>query len=366
MKKVVFILGDASECGGIEKVTLNLSDELNKFISTKVISLYKKNKEVAFKVVDLPIDYLNNTYEISMYNRPYGLLRGLIFDFIYIYKKSKQINDVFRSNTPDYIVVPDIKTLALAMVLRSTKKSDIIAIEHFEYDVPNFFLRMLRRFLYKSSRVKVVTQTNEDFSKYSWLPKGKVNVIPNMYSISDVKSNVKIKRIIAIGRYCEQKGFDLLINAWRNIPETQREGWLLEIYGQGEDKEKLEKIIENHKVASVSLKPFTNNIDEIYSSSEIFVLSSRYEGLGMVLIEALAHKLPCISFSCPAGPKTIIKHNYNGMLVEPGNIVELSNSMSYLMNSPESRALFSSNSISSIEKFSQKSVSSQWLDLINE
>lgn len=369
MSKVIFLLGDATEQGGIEKVTLNLADELSKEKSieqVEVLSLYKKNQTISFPVDKVKINYISRSYEVSMYNRQLGAVRGLMFDFFYVIRKSFRVNFFLKYNKFDTFVVPDVKTLLMVILATLFKSSRIISVEHFEYDIPSKPIKILRKLLYRLERVKVITQTDEDYLKYSWINEKKIKIIPNMVNVLTRNVVERKNKVIAIGRFCHQKGFDLLIDAWASIPEESRLGWHLEIYGQGDDADILVRQIDSNNIKGVQLLPFTKNIDDIYSEAKVFVLSSRFEGLGMVLIEALAHKLPCISYACPAGPRTIIKNNYNGILVEPENIKELGRSIEMLIKNESLREHLSSNAINSIHKFSKSVVTDKWVDVINE
>lgn len=366
MKSTLFILGDATEQGGIEKVTLNLADELSTHVNVEVLSLYKKNQDISFVVNNLKVDFINNGFEISMYNRNLPLLKGMIFDIIYILKKSICVRTYLNKRRVERIVVPDIKTLLLIVISTLGLNIKLVSVEHFEYNVPNKVIKILRKLLYKLMRIKVIIQTDEDYDKYKFAGESKIKIIPNMVSIQRNTGIKQKNKVIAVGRYCHQKGFDLLIDSWALIPEEKRENWCLDIYGQGEDEKKLLDQIDALKVKNVNLLPYTKNIDDVYEGAKIFVLSSRFEGLGMVLIEALAHELSCISFACPAGPKTIIKHNHNGLLIEECNTRELAKGIELLLQDDKLRSFFSSNAISSVEQFSKKSVTEKWIKVINE
>jgi glycosyltransferase involved in cell wall biosynthesis len=360
---ISFLLGDITAKGGIEKVTVTLASALNKHHKTNLISLYKTNPETAFGIVSLSVKYLVNHIETSMYNRPYKGILGYFFDLFYIIKKSFLLRAELQKRDTVVIVTCDIKMTLLAWLSSCFTNRKIIAIEHFEYDVAHPLLKKIRKILYKKI-AGVVTLTNEDSEKYLWLPKDKLRVIPNIVRIKlPVTEVIKQNDIIAVGRLTDQKGFDLLIKAW-NIIGKQHADWTLKIFGDGEDKLKLENLIKEYSIQNISLQPFTKNIDDIYQQSKLFVLSSRYEGLGMVLIEALAHQLPCISFDCPAGPKTIIQNGYNGVLVPTGNVKKLAEAINELIINKSLRDKYSGNALKSINSFTEESVTERWNVLI--
>lgn len=355
---IKFIVGDITARGGIERVTINLANSLSYIYNVSIISLYKENNEPHFKINnDIDIIYIDNSYEESMYNRNKNIFSGLMFDIRYILNKRRKIKPYIFNN--DIIISCDIKTTTL--LYKIIRDSKIIAIEHFEYNTANTILQIIRRIIYKRINM-VVSLTSEDKNKYiGWL-KNKHTVIPNILQPPQriEKFENKENIIIAVGRLNNQKGFDLLLQAWKDIPDTN---WILKIIGDGEEKYNLLKYIEREKIKNVSILPYQRDIDSEYQKAKIFVLSSRYEGLGMVLLEALSHGLSCISFKCPAGPETILSKG-NGILIENGNVKELGSQLFSLMNNPEKMEQLYRIGPLSIDEYSEKSVSEKWTELI--
>lgn len=206
---------------------------------------------------------------------------------------------------------------------------------------------------------KFVVLTNED--KAQWQGLRNIAVIPDPLSFkSEAKSQLTQKRVIAVGRYVYQKGFDLLLSAWSKI-EDKCEGWELVIYGQG-DRAPYERIIDNLCIDRdrCHLCGKTNDIDREYLNSSIFVLSSRFEGFGMVLVEAMECGLPIVSFDCPCGPKDIITNGIDGVLVENGNVDVLAEKLLQLINSSEMRKKLSENAINKANDYSIEYIALRW------
>ncbi|MFP3096660.1 glycosyltransferase family 4 protein [Kluyvera sichuanensis] len=366
---IYLFLGDISAKGGVERVTISLANGLAKHYEVTIVSLYKNQEELSFfPVKDVNVLTLNKN-EISMYNRRLGFLKGGLFDIKYINRKLKELNQLNINITKkDIFISCDIKMSILLYRLNRKYDARIIAIEHFEHDVGNFILKKIRTLLYPKLSA-VVSLTDEDSIKYlSWLPKNKHKIIPNIvYKQESVISRISpitcsSKIVLAIGRLSYQKGFDLLLEAWAR---ANTDGWFLRIIGDGEEKDNLINQASKLKIENYEIIPFQNEIEMQYAKAEIFILSSRFEGLGMVLVEALSHGLACISFDCPAGPKTII-NNGNGILVPVGNIDELASSISYLMNNDNVRNEMKEKGILSIERFSEKAVIAEWRLMLNE
>jgi glycosyltransferase involved in cell wall biosynthesis len=228
-----------------------------------------------------------------------------------------------------------------------------------------FLKRFLeQRFIKKLSRLdKLVLLTNEE--KSFWPELSNTMVIYNPVTItptvtSDCKSNI----VMAAGRYSYQKGFDMLIKAW-NMVVKECPGWELRIYGEGNDKE-LKQLIEKHELEqSCFLLPPVSNIEEKYAESSIFVLSSRYEGFGMVLCEAMTCGVPAVSFDCKCGPKDIINHGKDGLLAECCNIDALAQSVIVLAKDQVKREQMGRDALVNSKRFSQANIMGIWNDLFN-
>lgn len=362
--KICFGLGDYSSNGGIEKVTIQLANSLRKKMKYQVylLSLEKKG-EVVFKLRDdIKVNNLNN--KISLHNRKKNIFSG-INDFIFIILNILKIRKYLKKEKIDYIVGSDIK-LTLLFYLASLKiKTKVIGMEHFEYDVPSKILQKIRKLYYKNL-YKVVTLTKEDFYKYEEIGlKEKIEVIPNIvFYNKEINHDINSKRIISVGRLTYQKGYDLLIEVWNRI-EKQFPDWKLDIFGEGEDKIVLLNKIKELELKNIKINNFTKNIDAEYQKSSFYVMSSRFEGLPTVLIEALSFGLPIISFECPAGPKTIVLQDINGELVKNYDIEEFQEKMKKLMNSFDLRKKYTNNARIDLYRYSEDDVLKKWEKLFS-
>lgn len=206
-----------------------------------------------------------------------------------------------------------------------------------------------------------VTLSNEDASK--WKELNKIKVINNpLPFFPEERSECSSKKVIAVGRYAYQKGFDLLIKSWK-VVALKHPDWELHIYGGGERDEFIKKTVELDIHNSCFMESAVNNINDKYLDSSIFVLSSRYEGFGMVIIEAMACGVPAISFTCPSGPRDIIKDGIDGLLVENGNTKELANKICYLIENEEIRKEMGKQAKINVERFKIENIALQWQEL---
>lgn len=223
-----------------------------------------------------------------------------------------------------------------------------------------YWMRNLVSHLKRLDRFVVLTE--ED--KATWAELDNVEVIPDPLAFDiDKVSPLTNKRVIAVGRYVYQKGFDLLLQAWAKV-EKQQNDWELAIYGMG-DRTPYEQIIEKQHIDRnrCHLNGPTDDIKQEYLNSSLFVFSSRFEGFGMVLIEAMACGLPVISFDCPCGPKDIVSHQVDGFLVENGNVEKLAEQMIYLIQNNERRKTLSENAVKNVKRFRIEQIAQQWKSL---
>ena len=218
--------------------------------------------------------------------------------------------------------------------------------------------RIVRRF------DKFVVLTREDKGYWGKLPN--IEVVPNAaMHVSESYSDVTNKRVIAVGRLDYQKGFDRLIEAWEWIQRTGKfADWQLDIFGQGEWREMLQRMVDEKGLQhSVQIHRPTRQIGEEYVKSSLLVMSSHYEGFPMVMIEAMACGLPVVSFDYKCGPKDIIQHGINGLLVHEGDVKALAEAMVEVMTDEVYRKMLSRNAKKVVDTYSEEAVMKQWIRL---
>lgn len=207
----------------------------------------------------------------------------------------------------------------------------------------------------------VVLLTKEEV--LNWPELNNTIVIYNPLTFSTERfSDCNSHEVIAVGRYSYQKGFDLLIEAWKIVHEKHSD-WILNIYGEGERESLTRQISDYHLENSCFLRMPVNNIADKFADSSIFVLSSRFEGFGMVICEAMTCGVPPVSFACPCGPKDIITDGFDGLLVETGNIEDMAQKICYLIESETLRKQMGSRAKASVERFNTENIMDQWRDL---
>ena len=212
---------------------------------------------------------------------------------------------------------------------------------------------------------RFVVLTNEDAGLWGEMPG--IRVIPNAANfIADKYSDCSAKRAIAVGRLDYQKSFDRLILVWEKVHQ-QMPDWRLDIFGQGEWKEMLQQMIDERGLGEcVKLNVPTKEIGEEYVKSSIIVMTSHYEGFGMVLVEAMSCGVPAVSFDCKCGPSDIVNSGLNGFIVPDGDIDALADALVRLMKDDELRKKMGENAKRVVETYSEEKVMAKWLDLFEE
>ena len=342
--KIVFSSSSLSHRSGIERVACHLANLLVEKLDYQVSIITRdiENTEVAYP--------LNSTITI----------KNLIGNNFIFYKKIQYYIDEYN---PNYIIVHNMGKLTLLCSFLKKRNSKIISLEHISFNSRSRWIRWISKLLY-SKLDKVITLTQNDMLNYqSWVKE--CYTIYNISPFNPISTSINInklitnKKIIAIGRLTYQKNFEALLSAWKII-QDKIDDWSLEIYGVGEEYQFLRNIIDTNKLKNVKLMGLTNQIEKIYQQASIFVMSSRYEGLPMVLIEAQTFGLPIIAFDCPYGPSEIINHNKNGYLVTNQNIERLASYILNLAQQPNKIISFSKQALKDSERFQEKNILKLW------
>jgi glycosyltransferase involved in cell wall biosynthesis len=360
--------------GGAERVTANLAN-------------YWAAKGWDITVVTLS-DCTNDFYELSPSVRRIGL--GLMQESAN--SALGLINNLLRVRALRRALIETKPQVALAMMdkanillsLATWRLANIVPVGSERIHPPQFPLgslwESLRSFCYgQLAAVTALTNESHDWLLHHTAVK-KVTVIPNA-APWPVQSHAPLlmpqaiippsrKLLLAIGRLSSQKGFDLLIEAFVQI-SAKHSDWHLAILGEGHLRAALyEKIKEAELEEHITLVGRAGNVGDWYKAADLFVMSSRFEGFPNALAEALAYGLPAVSFDCDCGPRVIIRHQVDGLLVPKGDVASLAASLDQLMSNPAMRQAFGSKAIECRQRFSMQKITRMWeclfTELINE
>ncbi|MGP4906600.1 glycosyltransferase family 4 protein [Psychrobacter faecalis] len=353
MKKVCFLIGNLDNSGGTERVTTLIANELVKLsYNVSIISL-TGGKKPFFELDDSIRTYSLYSDKVSFKTNFFGV----------VYK----LRNFVKNNKIDSFVVVDSISCIFTVPALYGLKINHICWEHFNFNVNlGVKSRDLGRRLAARYCNYVVTLTERD--KELW-EQGLVNIRAKIVSIANPTPyenmnhipSLEYKTVLAIGRLTYQKGFDLLIDAWALVCETNFD-WTLRIVGSGEDEENLKKQAQSLGIENrIDFVSATKNVEQYFKTSSLYCLSSRFEGFGLVMIEAQSFGLPIVAFNCDVGPADIITNEVNGFLCAVEDISSLSEKiLEFIILDKEVYRTFSSEAKESAKRFEIKNIILNW------
>lgn len=357
MKNICFLIGDMGLSGGTERVTSVIANELvKKNYQVSILSL--NNGMQSFFKLDANITLH------SLYSRKVSMKKNFISC---CYKIRKFVKN-YKIDT--LIVVDSICCIFTVPALWGLNIKHI-CWEHFNFNVNlGVKFRDIGRKWAARYCDYIITLTTRD--KELW-ENGIIKINARLVSIANPTPyenvvnfpSLEQKKILAMGRLTYQKGFDLLIQAWAEVCKQSKD-WTLIIVGSGEDENELKKLSEDLDVNKrIKFVPATKNVEQYFKTSSIFCLSSRFEGFGLVLIEAQSFGLPIVSFNCDAGPSDIVDNGENGYLVEANNVKLLGDRLLELMSLDHKEYTSMSNSAKKkSEKFFISNIIKKWIEVL--
>lgn len=358
MKNICFLIGNISHSGGTERVTTIIANELSKKNYKVFVVSLTSGKNSFFSLEDNIDIFSLFTEKISMRK-----------NFLSAVMKIRKFCINHRVDT--LIVVDSISCVFTVPALLGLNVQHI-CWEHFNLNVNlNSSFRDMGRWMAAKWCSKIVTLTERDKEfwdeKFKLSPMGKVNAIanPSPFQLQNHMPSLEYKSILCVGRLTSQKGFDLLIPAWAKIANYLPE-WNITIVGMGEDEQILRKMAEDYKVDHcIEFVGQQKNMDNFYRNSSFFCMSSRFEGLPMVLLEAQSYGLPIVAFDCDTGPAEVIENGKNGFLVEKENIELMSEKLLILCElDEESFEQMVHKSFQKIQSFDIRNIIEIWSNVI--
>ena len=364
--KITFIISTLSS-GGAERVASILCNYWHRDGHKVNIVTFENDLEKPH----YPIDKEINVHRLNLIKKSSNLFAFLYNNITRIFIIRKKIKNL----SPDIIIsfMPETNIISIIAAFKTNIPIVISERVHPAYNEIGSVRSLARKFFYKYAK-KVVVQTADIANWINENCKTKSVVIPNPVEISAIKvfknknsfinkSFSKKKTIVSIGRLDHQKGFDLLISSFSQVYQ-KHPNWILIIFGEGSEREKLEHLIRKNTLKKkILLLGVTKNIISELKSCDLYIHPSRYEGFPNALVEALACKKPVIASDCPGATKEILDNGNNGFLFPTNDKDSLAKCMDKLMSEKELRKKFISKGFNSIKEFDAPLIAKKWSDL---
>jgi len=359
---VRFLLAHAWGFGGTIRTTLTLAGALSATHDVEIVSVLRRRERPFFGLPDgVPVRALEDRREPTRLTRALGRLPSLlIHPEDYAYPWCSLWTDVrllrgLRALRGGILVAtrPALNLLAARLAHPSVT---VIGQEHLNFAAHRPRLAAdLRRHYGRLDALTVLS--SDDLRDYGALLGERVRQIPNpVTELDDGTSDGSAKVVVAAGRLNTQKGFDLLIEAWRPVAERHPD-WTLRIYGSGPERELLERAAAG---LPVELPGRTDALGAAMAAGSLFALSSRWEGFGLVLVEAMGKGLPVVSFDCPRGPSDIVSPGEDGLLVGPEDVHGLTAALLELIEDPPRRARMAAAARATARRYEPTAVVPHW------
>lgn len=353
LSKITILITDITKSAGTERVVVNLSNsfvelgydvEIVSFNSKTGSPYYTLNENVNV------VHWRLKQYENQLYIKK---IFYFLVNLFFVYKKIRKINNS--------IIIGTSRNVNIYSLLFLKNHNRFIACEHFSCKSQmSRLMRLIRDCFYlKLKYLVVLTEFDKQYYR-----KRRINAItiPNFVDIQfNGAFHEKQNIILAVGRHSIEKNFEGLVKIWASI-YNKFPNWKLQIVGDGFLFNQNKRLAEELDVKNIEFLPFTKDIFSFYEKASIYTMTSLNEAFPMVLLEAMSHKVVCVSFDCDSGPREII-NNTNGFLVPIGDNSRFIASLKLLIENEDIRYKMSNNAFDSIKRFSKDSILKKWSSL---
>lgn len=389
MKKICFVVDSIFSIGGVQRVTAVIAKELAKDYDVSIVTFDKPEQQdtALYQLNEANINYRFfaypqvgrlKTYFCKAYSGLYLKLQPKAKWCSDLYAHSSYPNELrhallteLRQGDYDIIIGVHAPLAArLATLMKDLPNTKMIGWLHNSFEAlfgedSHYYIGAKRRrhYIYQYRKLdNLVVLCQDDANRFNEYDKQFMpTVIYNPLTLKQGEAaRGTSRKFLTIGRFTPMhKGIDLLIEAFHLFAQQNKE-WHLDIVGEGKEEEAFRKQIAKYQLEDrITIHPFTNHIQEYYSGAQIYVLSSRWEGMPLVLVEAMSHGLPIISSDLPVSQE--IMGDF-GMYFKNGNIEDLAQRMEeathidWQAKSEEAMAI--------AQRFDIKNIITQWKQLI--
>lgn len=389
MRKICFVVDSIFSIGGVQRVTAVIAKELAKDYDVSIVTFDKPEKMNTdlYRLNEVNINYRFfaypqvgkiKTFFCKAYSGLYLKLQPATQWCSDLYARSSYPSELRKAllaelRIGEYDVIIGVHAplaARLATLRKDLSNTKLIGWLHNSFEAlfgedSHYYIGSKRRrhYIYQFRKLdEVVLLCNHDaINYYNFDPKFKPTIIYNPLTLIPGRvSSGTSKRFLAVGRFSHlHKGFDLLIKAF-NIFAKKNLEWQLDIIGEGPEEDLYKELIQEYSLEKrITIHPFTNNIQSFYSNAQVYVLSSRWEGFGLVLVEAMAHGLPIVSSDLPTSKE--IMGDF-GMYFKNGNIEDLAQRLEDATHIEWQEK--SKTAIAIAQRFDIKNIITQWKELL--
>jgi glycosyltransferase involved in cell wall biosynthesis len=372
--KVYILLMHAWGIGGTIRTTLNVAGHLAESNDVEILSMVRRREQPSF---DFPPGVKVTAIDDQRRGGPLAKLlrtqRSLLMlpeerssDACSLWTDVNLVR-ALRKRSPGVLLGtrPSLDFLITELAPPGFLK---VGQEHVNYSVRRPPIKKaIRRYFPKLDLLLVLTEADLETYRGLFGDSVRVERMPNAVPPADgPPSPLTGTTALAVGRLTPQKGFDRLIPAFALVVEKHPD-WKLRICGGGPQEKRLQKMIDKRGLSdSIVLTGPVDNIAEEMSNAAMFVLSSRFEGFPMVLLEAMGKALPIVSFDCPTGPREMIEHGVNGVLVPPGDVSGLAAAIIEMIEDEELRRRLGQGSLATAGDYSLEVIGARWDELLSD
>ncbi len=380
---VRFLLRSADAPGGVARSVLTLAGHLCDGYDVEVVSLFRRRDEPSYPAPEgVRMTYLEDRREGTAAARESkrGLARVLASIPSVLMHRADDLYDNCSVLT-DLLLIRKLRTMTSGVLITTRPSFHIIAAErapselvvigqeHMNYDTRRKRLRrsMSRSVTGLDALVLLTQRDHRDFAKFLGAAAPQLRCIPNAlpWPVTAAVDGNRSKIVIGAGRLDVQKGFDRLIEAYEPVALAHPD-WNVDIYGEGVDRPMLQQMIDERGLTDrIALKGWTAQLPEAMADASVFVLSSRFEGLPMVGIEALGQGLPIVAFDCPRGPRELVRNGENGYLVPDGDLVGFGEALAKIITDDDKRTEMREVAQRDAQTYDIRHVGAHWRGLID-
>lgn len=374
---ILYIYSEVSIKGGTDKVLVEKANWLvNHGYEVTIVTESQMGRPLSFDLdskvhhVDMGLDF-NKQYSV-------GTLKRFFIYYSLMKEYKRRLKRTLLELHPDIVITAMGRSLSLLSAMKDgsvkigeshTTKNHLRSLHLMEekggaYRLVAKYMRWkMCRNVSKLNALVLLTEKDAD----DWKDITNTIVIPNPISFYPKEAaKLENKQVIMVGRYNDAKGYDYLIPAWE-IVHQRHPDWTLNVYGSGELHDDVVRWVKERNLEdTIILNDPTDYIMEKYLESSICVLSSRYEGFSLVIIESMACGVPVASFDCPHGPRNIIRNGEDGLLIEYLNTSALADGICRLIEDEKLRKRIGEKARSNVLRFSKESVMQQWVSLFKK